>query len=759
MTLAVFNVGAQSESPSAKGTLEEVVVTAQRRDENIQEVAIAVTAFDGETIQALGFNTPEDIAWQTPGLYARSTRGSNSNPIFALRGIGVNDQNSNNSPSISIYVDEVNQPFSPMLTFHLMDLERVEVLKGPQGSLYGKNTTGGAVNFITRKPSLEGNDGYARVNYEMKYRAALLEGAFGGPISDTVAGRIAFFGVNQDEGWQENAFLSKNVGDVRNGAVRGQLLWEPSSQFSALLSLSFGTSKMDGYINETISTLDRSAFPEPIVVGQFLGTGPICPAILANRRDEQACVNQMGYSDPYANPRVVDSPNDQVNEIDSTGLSLKLDWELDAVTITSVTGYNKLDQDLMDGYGTALIILESAFEDRAKAYSTELRLSGNNTEKSAWVVGGFLAREELDHRFIQSLDDWFFPFDAVGAQFRQRSESAAIFGHIEHYASEALTLGAGLRYTDEEKKQKDFQNFSYTNPPGQRFPVSPYKPVFDGGLASWPGATLLVDVDNEVSLEEWSGELFAKYTWTDDVHTYAKVSRGVKSGGFMGAISFSPGQASSFEPEEVVAYEIGLKSELLGRTMRFNAAAYYYDWKDFQARTLVNVGGIGLVILTNAGDAEIKGVEAEMLWIPSFVPGLSLLAGVNYIDAEIVKGEFKGDTPSSTPEWMLNGLARYDFQTSGSAFEPYIQASTSYQSTNYLTLRNIELHKNDAFWLVDARIGVRLADGRFDLAFWAKNIFDETYLANTADTGLVSFPSVNMYAPPRRYGIEFAYYF
>ena len=749
---------AQPGSDTRASGLEEIIVTAQRREQSLQEVAISVTAFDSEAISALGFTTPEDIAWQTPGLYARATRGGNSNPVFALRGIGVNDQNSNNSPSISLYVDEVNQPFSPMLTFQLMDLERIEVLKGPQGTLYGKNTTGGALNFITRKPEWEPS-GYVQANYDARYRATRVEGAFGGPLTDQLAGRISVMGLNQDRGWQTNKLLGNNVGEAEEWAVRGQLLWDSGGVFSALASANIGESKKDGYYNETISTLDRSAFSEPIVVGEFLGQGPFCPSVLMGFRDEDRCVNQMGYSDPHPNPRDVDGPFDLVNKTETFGLSLNLSWNFDLVTITSISSYSRIQQDLMDGYGTALIILESAFEDEIDVYSTELRANSNSDGPWTWVIGGFLAREELDHRFIQSLDDWFFPFDAVGAEFDQRGDTAAIFAHIEYDLTRSLSIGGGLRYTYEDKKQRNFRNYIFTNPPGERFPASPYVPVFSGGLANWPGAALAVDVDNQVTMKEWSGELSLNYAITDDAGTYIKVSRGVKSGGFMGAISFSEPQASSFNEESVTAIEIGVKSEILDRTLRLNVAAYYYDWEDLQARTLVNVNGLGLVILTNAGDAEIVGVEAEALWQPSRLPGLTVSAGLNYMDAEITSGEFDGDRLSSAPKWMFNGVGRYEISVEGANWRPYVQASTSYQHTNYLTLPNFHLHRNDAFWLTNARLGVIAMDDRLDVALWVTNLTDELYLSNTADTGLSSFPSVNQYAAPRRFGLDMRYRF
>ena len=231
--------------------LQEVVVTAQRRAQSAQDVPISMTVLSSQAIREDHITTPADLASQTPGLIANGSIGS-SNPIFTIRGIGLNDVFSNNNPDTSLYVDGVLLPFSPMLSFDLFDLQRVEVLEGPQGTLYGRNTTGGAINFITNKPTAD-TEGYAQVDYG-NYQHTEFEGALGGRLTDTLLGRISFKTVQQNGGWQTNELTGKQIGARDDIAARGQLLWQPDENTSALLSFDWATNKDDNELRTHVGS-------------------------------------------------------------------------------------------------------------------------------------------------------------------------------------------------------------------------------------------------------------------------------------------------------------------------------------------------------------------------------------------------------------------------------------------------------------------------------------------------------------------------
>ena len=216
---------------AAQQVLEEIVVTARKRVQNIQDVSMSITAFSGDQIEELGIRNLQNVSWSIPGLYATGARGD-EDPLYTVRGIGLNDAFNNNNPTVGVYLNEVIQPFSPMMAFQLFDIERVEVLKGPQGTLYGRNTTGGAVNVFSKRPGEELN-GYARVGYG-EFQRFELEGAIGGPISDTVGGRIAAFTIQGGEGWLRNAFNGQKIGELDQTAVRGTLEWTPNEDLEFL---------------------------------------------------------------------------------------------------------------------------------------------------------------------------------------------------------------------------------------------------------------------------------------------------------------------------------------------------------------------------------------------------------------------------------------------------------------------------------------------------------------------------------------------
>jgi iron complex outermembrane recepter protein len=715
----------------AQEPIGEITVTAQRREQNIQDLPISVTAFATESLRELGFANPTDLASQTPGLNANGSIGD-SNPIFTIRGVGLNDTFSNNNPTASVYVDEVLLPFNPMLSFQLFDLERVEVLKGPQGTLYGRNTTGGAINFITAKPTRE-TRGYLRADYG-RFDRGELEGAIGGPLTDTLAGRIAVSTIQQSDGWQRNAVTGEKIGDRDQTSARAQLSWEPDERTSALLRLDWATDRSDNQLREHVGS-----YAAPFSLAP-------CQATLDGRRDEGPCVDFLGYFDPTPDRRTVEASNLYGYERDSDlyGAGLTLSHDYDAFTITSVSGYSYFNRVLgNDSDGAPLVELDSRFTDDIHAFTQELRLSSPGESSLRWVGGLYYSDDSIKGDILQALDDHIFQ-TRVDTNWTQSTRAYAAFGQVEVPLAERWRFTAGARYTDEKKEI--------------RYDAVDLDPFGTSGALPTPAA----GINNEISKDNFSGKLGADFRLNEAVLLYASASKGFKSGGFKAAIAFNPAELDPFDPETLYAYEIGAKSTLAGGRLRLNSAVYYYDWKDFQAFITENRSGINVVVLSNAGDAEVTGVEAELTWAP--VDGLDVSLGANYMDTEVKRynaiagtPDFTGNELANAPERSANGSVRYEFALGGANLRAYVLGATTYQDSQFFTVANNPQASQAGYALFNARLGLRGNDGQWELAAWGRNLSDKFYLTQAYDNYPGIFPSQYFLGDPRTYGVSFLY--
>ena len=720
-------------SASAQSVLEEIVVTARKREQNLQNVSISISAFTANRIQEMGLLNSQDLSWMTPGMYASGAVG-NLNPMYTIRGIGLNDFFTNNNPTVGLYVNEVIQPFSPMMSFQMFDLERIEVLKGPQGTLYGRNTTGGAINFISRRPGEELN-GYLRAGYG-EFDRVEAEGAIGGPISDDLGGRLAFLTTQQSDGWMRNAVTGKKVGEIDQVALRGILQWQPAENFEVEFIGSYAEDNSDTHLREHVGFAD----------GPF--STNLCAAAIAGRRDEGNCVSFLGFFDPNADDRYTHSNSSILgndNDTDTLGLTLKVNWDIGDMTLTSVTGYSEYDRVYTeDADGTALAMIDVRSDDDATTFSQELRLSGIMS-RIDWVLGAFYSDNEISFNFIQDLRQHLF-LSVVDTVWKQESSSVAVFGHADFALTNKLSIVGGLRYTYEEKKIR--YDASDLNP----FGTTQFLPPTVSGF------------NDRFSNNEISGQAGVDFQVTDDILTYFSFNRGFKTGGYKGAIAFSLAELEPFTQETVYAYEAGIKSTWANGRVRFNAAAYYSDWKDFQAFVNEIRGGIPVIVLTNAGDAEIYGIEADLLLHPT--DGLDIQATLNWMDTEIKKFNNIPGTPDSTgnnlansPDLMFNGRVRYEFPVANTGFNAYISSDFIFRDRVYYSLANRGQNSQASNWLWHGRAGVVTEDGKWEASVWGKNLTDEAYVTQSYDNTGGIFPSQNFIGEPRTYGVSVQYNF
>ncbi|WP_299973096.1 TonB-dependent receptor [uncultured Pseudoteredinibacter sp.] len=694
---------------SFAASLEEVVVTAQKREQSLLDVSASIDAFSETDIEELGINQAANIAQYSPGLYVKPTVGD-QNPVFTIRGIGFNDFTSIQNPGAAVYVNSVVVPYHPMMSFQLLDVQQVEVLKGPQGTLYGRNSTAGAITFVTREPGEELN-GY--LNLEAgEHGLKKVETAIGGPISDQFSARLAM-ASHQTDGYQTNRTNNDNeYGGKDRQFARLSLVWDNGETSKVALNLHGGRDTSEAVALEHLSSVDPATGEE------------LCAPVAAGNRAEGACTNVFGYFDPDSDPFAGDySVSDGGVDNSAVGISLTVEHDLnEALSLVSVTGYDRFDRyQLQDIDASPLQLLDVTFDDLTKAFSQEFRLSGEY-ENGTWIAGVYYSQDEISASQHLNANDIFSGANIVVIN-NQDSNSFAAFTHIEHNLDDQNQLVVGLRYTDEEK---DWNGGTDALPLGQNFSSA------------------------KVSDTDISGLIAYEYTPSDDSVIYASLSKGFRSGGFPGGFNLNPLALQPFNQEEVFAYEAGAKMKLFDNSLSLSGAIFYYDWKDLQTQTTTvdETTGIAAVVLSNAGDAEIKGIELNTNWqISEFT---QLRSGMAYITTEIVKSEdpsLRGKELANSPELTFNMIFRHSIPLGD--YSLGLQADTSFTDERFFTSANIPVFHGDSYWLSNAKISLSPTDESWTAYIHAKNISDETYRVEGFSQFGFSGDSYHYYGEPR----------
>ncbi|MFC4848143.1 TonB-dependent receptor [Hephaestia sp. GCM10023244] len=677
--------------------IEDIVVTAQRREQRGNDVGIAMNVLSGADLARAGVKQVVDLASQTPNVQIKNVLG-NSVPNVTIRGIGLNDYASNNNPAAGIYVDNVYLVSPAMLSFGLFDIDRVEVLKGPQGDLYGRNTTAGAINIISNRPSAV-TDVRMQAGYG-SYRNWHFNGAVGGALTSTLNGRFAVTTEHQDSGWQRNYVTGKRVGKVDRTAARLQLAWAPVESLSVRLSAHAGYDRSD----ESLYKVDNVTTTE---------------------------------EDQYVNrPRVAGASNDPHLDNKAFGASLTVDYALgDALTLTSISAYEKFERfDESDQDGTSLHQLDSIFRNTIEQQSQELRLAYSRDTLN--LIGGvYYSHDTVSDRDSYGIIDLLPSFgDTLGNTYHQKTNAYAGFLHGEWTFVPKLTLVAGLRFTHERKLFDNVTTFFGSN--------GVYTTAFPA-------------VSSRYSTSRLSGKVGLNYKLADDTLIYANVSRGVKSGGFQGQLTFDPTVIQPFRDETVTAYEVGIKSRVLPN-LQINTAAFDYEYEHAQFYGPLFDSPVGVLFgITNVGDARVRGFEGDALWRPT--TGLDLHFGVGVIDTKItrsiVAGVAEGSRLPNAPKLTLNGSIKYGWTMSGDLAAD-ITLSGNYQSRlAFDIVRNPSEALEGGYFLANGEAGADIGD-HFRLSVYARNLFDKRYRTQAL------FTSVGwsyQYGAPRTVGVNLSY--
>ncbi len=686
--------------------LEEVIVTAERRVQSSQDVPLAVTTFSGDKIGPSGMSGISDVALQTPNLTV--TEYNIAEPQLFLRGVGSTSDSAGSDPTVSMFIDEVYIGRSGGSTSDLYDLDRIEVLRGPQGTLYGRNVTGGAISIYSKKPSeeFESKVGVTVGDYDL----TVLRAYVNGPLSDNLAGKVTVSKSDRD-GYAKNVTNGQDLDNADNFGARGQLMWSASDATEVLFSLDYSTDDTNGGCRDIIN-LDRN---DQAAGGAFVDY-----------------IRQVVVDNNVDDPRKCGQSIIQFAEKDVFGGSMKVDHDFGDVQLTSITAYREAEyewlQELagLDSPPMTLSVRDNESE-QSDQISQEFRLSSSVNDSLFWVAGLYGIRETVDRTALVPIR-FGGPFNTgvfLDRSWGQQAEntSYAIFGQLTWSINDSVDLTAGGRQTWDTKAMD------------QRYNSDPTTVEYDlkGLEEDWSEFTPRVSLDWKIS----------------DAHmVYFTYSEGYKSGVFLSQSTAEVGASSTLDPEHATNYEIGAKTEWLDSRLRFNITYFDLEITDLQLFRLED-----FTLVTENASIESSGVEID--FVAAVTESLTLSGMYSYLDAEFVGGEFDGNRVARSPENKYSFTALYQVQMGdGSALD--FSVTGAYSDELYMEPTNTDISLTDDYLTWDASGRFTSADGNWDLELWGKNLSDELILAHSIDASVGG--TVALYTPPRTYGATFNYY-
>ena len=717
LALTLFVTGAFPQE-----VLEEVIVTAQKREQSLQDIGISVTAYTGEQMQEMGITNSVDLTAMTPGLQYTVPNAEGSQINFFLRGVGLNDFADANENPVATYVDEVYRGAMGGLHFQLFDVERAEVLRGPQGTLYGRNTTGGLIHFISKKPT-DIFEGYGDVTIG-SYGTLQFDGAVSGPIPeiDGLKARVSL-SKNMHNGYVKNEGPGPDYNSTDAFATRVQLQYDPTDTFSALFN--FHGSWNDGNVG---AWQHQSTKPGPDgnvelpADENFYGTCPGCDV--------------FGYRDNDNNPWHGEFDRDGSVVVDSWGTSGRLEWNFENFDIVSITAFEKVSRlQEEDTDATPFPLIIPTFGGDTDQITQELRISGD-TDQMRWLAGFYYFNSEVDANYLLDLTNLGFVY--FDANYTQDTDSWSVFGNLEYDLNPMFTLVGGIRYTEEDKDM-DYNSvdltglYAFLTGIGVA-PLTPFRPNPDDVFVFNSDTVGDLATHDKTNV---SGKIELDFKPNDDLLVYASFSRGVKSAGFNtgfldGTFIFASNTPETvpFDDETLHAYEMGVKSTLFNGTTRFNASGFYYDYQDFQTFRFELLNQI----IFNT-DAEVYGAEFEVITSPwegwDFLFGMALLdATADDIPAPGT-GELRDRTMVSAPDVTFNGMARYSWPLWGGTMAAV--ATMQFQDETFFDIQNHPISRENGYVIGNARLQWTSPTEHWHAAVFVNNIADEEYLSYTFD--------------------------
>jgi len=729
LTLATASIlgGLATQVAAQTGALEEVIVTAERRSQSLQDVPISITTFNEALINEGNIISMEDVALRTPNF--KMTAFNITEPQLFLRGIGNTNDSSGSDPAVAVFIDDVYLGRPSGASTDLYDLERIEVLRGPQGTLYGRNAAGGAINIYTKKPQqeFEAKVGLTAGNYSLGNLRAYVNG----PLSDTIAGKFTM-NVRKRDGFAKNINTGQELEDEDTKSVRGQLLISASESVDVLLGFDYADIDTSGN-NRFLTNLEISDYPGVVT--------PLYPTYLAR---SQAANDAIGN-----NPRKSNHDEEQYSNKEILGLQARVDVDLDWAVLTSITAYRESESEWWQALnpqlsarlgGTGLQEVDDGAEQEAEQWSQELRLAGD-TDNLKWVAGLYYFSEEVQR--FERFNTWWDPASHLAvlgdgtADFFQNSEndSFAVFGQFTYNVTEALALTFGARYTDDEK--------SIDNDTAAPVPNS--SPVFASGV---PLFSPPYSVSASDSWSETTVRASVDYHFTDDHMVYATYSEGFKSGAFNGTQRYPELAAVPIEPELATNYEIGFKTQWMDDRVRINANYFDLDYENLQVWVLTNS-----VLTASNAQAASDGIEAEVAFV--FSDNFKLTGSYATLDAKFTEGSNAGKDLPRAPETSWSVMADLGFPMANGASLDFL-ATVSYTDEFHFEVDNDPRGLQEDVTIWDASATYTAPNEQWDASLWGKNLSDELYSTHHIDGSYIG--ATRIFAPPRTYGLSVNFY-
>jgi iron complex outermembrane recepter protein len=737
---AIATGAAASPALSAAAVLEEITVTAEKRASTIQETPISITAFTGDDLIDAGVGDSYGLAAFTPGLtIQKEVIGK-----VVIRGVGTENYTVGSDPGVAIHKDGAYVARSSVSIFDFFDLDRVEVLRGPQGTLYGRNATGGVINILSNEPTEE-FEGYVKGDFA-EYAKVRLEGAVSGSLGlPGVTGRLSMLYAERD-GFTRNVFPTAEARGVDE--LDNQELWAGRGQVNIAIG-----ENADLLLQAEI-TRDDSL---PPAFKYFDLTNAYWFNAFGPDQDlpDLRTVSQ-GFEDQIPGAgRTVPS----FGRADQDAYLARLTWDLGSTTFTSLTSYRTIDFSwINDGDGFDTFFVTYFQTDESEQLTQEFQLASNTDSKLQWIVGAFYLDEEAETftgiPFIIGTPNDYILWDG-----RSDTEAWAVFGQATYAFTDRLTVTAGLRYNEEEKQGDLVYNlFGFVAGP-------------EVWLGSPPG-TEWTDVLND-KWDAFTPKLAVDYRFTDDIMGYVSATRGFKSGGFNLLAPQLP-----YEPEELWSYEAGVKTRWADGRVIANLSTFYYDYTDMQVGKVVNLSAT----VVNAAEATIMGAELEARALLG--NGFELNLGLSLLDTEYEEfvtedPAWPGDAGCGTlvgaprtislegcqlpraPEYQaIVGLSWSKPLADGG--ELRIRGDYSYRGDQYFTQFNRSIVGQDSYGLLNARISYAAPDNRFFVTVYGDNITDEDYFVTVLESGVAAPGTVVPQAvigAPRMFGMTVGYNF
>lgn len=707
------------ESASASKGVEEIIVTAQRRSESLQDVPISITAVTSAMISDSAIRGVDEIAGRTPGF--TMTAMNVAQPRLFIRGSGSTDDGAAQDNSVAVFVDDVYIARGAGQAFEFLDIERIEVLRGPQGTLYGKNVVGGLVNVISARPK-QTMKAAGEVSYG-NYNALDMRGYVTGPVSDTLS--ASFSGVHRSrDGFARNIRLNRDLEDLNMVAVRAQLLWQPTSNLDFLVSADYNNHEDNGQSRK--------------------GEGPFLPSPFGS-------VTLVQSND---DPRQSESPRVTYQNRKVYGVIGRFDWRTEVGTLTSISAYRASKVDLGDaftGIGSppyAVLDTLNIEQEKADQFSQEVRMAFDPfwDDRLNGVLGVYYLKEKVDRAEIADLVSFIGSrvpalgglTGISGSYQNAETESLGAFASLTWNITDRLGVTGGLRYTHEKKDVRtQVRSIADT----------------DSIIAAPPTEEYLITAND--SWGAFTPRVAITYEFSPALNLYASYAQGFKSGGFQGQAPTAAAARSPFDPEHAKSFEIGTKGRLFDGRLSFAVSLHSTQYEDLQVRQNSQRPGdpLPIIRITNAGKARARGVELDFTARP--VEWLNLWGSYGYLDAKYRRlvdntgVDRAGNQMTYAPKNTYNIGGEIEAPVAGVV--GFVRTEYRWQDTFYYDPANNPINTQKGYGLLSAAMGVRFGDDRFTAEVWGKNLTDKVYT-----TSVIPFLGDRFatYGPPRTYGVR-----